>query len=384
MISELSSWRKALARLLLGTDLVNQLENYQTISERYALLTENISAALAIHDSQGKITYCSPYVEVLTGYSRKEIYNSNYNFFEKIAHQDDREKVGRAIKVSQYGEAFQFRFRYHHRSGMLMWAETRVVPISDDLGRTTTMLSITIDVTAAVRYQHKVEEHNQDLQDFAYMISHDLKSPLVTVRGMLTAFIEDYGGQLQVSGRELLEHALKATDRLDNLVKSVLEYAQLTNMSDQLESIDCSQVINEIIDERKQLLQQKGSEVVVTKLPAVLADRTMLYQIFANLLDNAIKYQSPERPLKLQISSSATNEERLARIDFSDNGLGIPAAKLTEVFRPFQRAHGKSIEGSGIGLAAVKKLTERLGGQVSVSSTELVGSTFTVSLPRAL
>jgi signal transduction histidine kinase len=114
--------------------------------------------------------------------------------------------------------------------------------------------------------------------------------------------------------------------------------------------------------------------------PAVIGDRLKVYQIFSNLIGNAIKYRSDKRPLQIVISAKPSKNERYINISVSDNGLGIPKHKRELIFRPFQRAHGKSIEGSGIGLACVKKLLEKLGGEIEVQSQEDAGSVFTFTL----
>jgi PAS domain S-box-containing protein len=354
------------------------LQKLSVLEEKYNTLVENLAAALAIHTPEGKITFCSPYIEVLTGYSTSEILNYNGNFLEHLADAEDKEKVAKSIKVSQYGEAFQFRYRFHHKTGLGMWAETRIVPLLKNNEEIYALLSITLDITGSMRYQNKVEEHNQDLKDFSYMISHDLKSPLVTVRGMITACLEDYKEKLPSEATQMLNQALNATERLDRLVKGVLDYAQLTNRTSVNENISGSEIIQEVLNEKKQKLNEIKAEVRVSNIPTLLGDRTMLYQVFANIIGNAIKYRHPDRTLRLDINTK-TNNDNSIQVLVTDNGRGIPASKIDDIFRPFQRAHGKEIEGAGIGLASVKKLIERMGGSVSVESKENEGSTFVVT-----
>src|SRR5690606_24163215 len=120
-----------------------------------------------------------------------EIYSSQSDFFISIAHEDDKQNIERALKVASCGEAFQYRFRYYHKTGILMWAETRTVPVLNNSGEVEASLSITLDVTGSVLYQKQVEEKNRDLLDFTYMISHDLKSPIYTVKGMHGVLCEE-------------------------------------------------------------------------------------------------------------------------------------------------------------------------------------------------
>ena len=197
--------------------------------ERYRLLTENLAAAVIIRNADGQIVYCSPFTEVLTGYSLHEIYHAHDDFFLTVVHDDDREKFQRALKVSACGEAFQFRFRLYHKTGIEMWAEMRTVPVLDQAGAVISSLSIALDVTGAVRYQRQVEEKNRDLQDFTYMVTHDLKAPILTIKGMLGLITEDLKDAMTPELNEPLEHISKAARRLEALVASVLEYSKLSS-----------------------------------------------------------------------------------------------------------------------------------------------------------
>lgn len=359
----------------------SQREEIESLLDRYRVLTDNLAAAIVIRDSGGKVAYCSPYTEVLTGYALAEIYGCDADFFLKIIHEDDRDKFLRSLKVADQGEAFQLRYRFYHKTGIEMWAETRTMPILDENGSLSSSLSITLDITGLIRRQRQVEEKNRDLEDFSYMISHDLKSPLFTIRGMLTVIEEDFGGTLEPGLKESLGHIGTAVRRLENLVSGVLEYSRITSREDHEEPVSVSTILNELREESAPRLQEAQAVFELDgALPMVLGDRLKIYQIFSNLVENAIKYRCPQRPLRIEASMLPSRTDRFAKVSIKDNGLGIPAGKLDAIFRPFQRAHGKEIEGSGIGLACVKKLLEKLGGEIEVISKEGEGSQFIVTL----
>jgi PAS domain S-box-containing protein len=351
---------------------------------RYEVLTESLVAAIIIRDKNSKIAYCSPYTEVLTGYSLFDIYAMEEDFFYSIIHEEDREKYCRSLKVSNYGEAFQFRYRFFHKTGIEMWAETRTVPIIDENGEITSSLSITLDVTATVRHQKQVEEKNRDLEDFSYMISHDLKAPIYTIKGMVNLIEEDYQDQLPEELSEPIEHICQATHRLEKLVASVLEYSRISTQENQIEIVDLNLVINEVKqDFAAQISEANGKLVVQDNLPAIIGDKLKVYQILSNITGNAIKYRSDQRPLEIAISEHESQRKRYLTLSIKDNGTGIPENKLDEIFRPFQRAHSQEIEGSGIGLACVKKLLEKLSGDIEVKSKYGLGSEFLVLFKRA-
>lgn len=347
----------------------------------YESLTNNIAAAIIIRDSRGDISYCSPFTEVLTGYSRKEIYETVGDFFLTICEESDRERMARSIKVTELGgEPFQFSFQFFHKSGIKMWAETRTVPITNEEDEVVATLSVTLDITASMRYQMQVEEKNRELKEFTSMISHDLKAPIFTIRGMLQVIAEDYKNEVPSSLIELLGHIERASERLEILVTSILDYAKIGAKEVNLVPVSLSEVVNEVLADHHHLISSTDTEIRVLPLPMVLADRLMLSQVISNLIGNAIKYRMPQRKCEVTVCAEEKSTPRIVKLSVRDNGLGIPQDKIEDVFRPFIRLHGQDIEGTGIGLASVRKLVNKLGGSISLESAEGHGSTFTVTL----
>lgn len=357
-------------------------EEAEMLVERYQLLTENLAAAIVIRDASGKITYCSPYTEVLTGYPLNEIYQTSDDFFLDIVHEEDREIFTRALKVTIFGDPFQFRYRIYHNTGIEIWVETRTVPVMNEEGEITSSLSISLDVTGTVRYQRQVEEKNRELEDFTYMVSHDLKAPIVTIKGM-AAIVDEEVGDAPEDIREAVTHIGDAARRLERLISGVIEYSRINLREHTPEEVDLKQVVQEVTNDLKTQIRESDATIeVAEELPPVIADRVKVYQIFSNLLGNSIKYRDPLRPLKVTVTSLPSEKPRTVAIAVKDNGRGIPAERLEAIFRPFQRAHGNEIEGSGIGLACVQKLLSKLGGSISVDSKEGAGSTFVVTFRK--
>ena len=361
------------------TSIAELGEEMSKLIARHELLTENLAAAIVIRDSKGKITYCSPYTEVLTGSSLEDIYTSEKDFFFETAHEEDRALYERAQKVTSCGEPYQFRYRFYHKTGILMWAETRTVPILDDQGNCVSSLSVTLDVTGTVLYQKQVEEKNRDLQDFTYMVSHDLKAPIYTIKGMAGIIEQDHkeGTELQ----EPLQHITQAAGRLEQLVASILEYSRISLQETKQDSVDTLAVIKEVLHDYSHQIKERNAIIEIDEnIPSVLGDKIRVYQIFSNLLGNALKYHSPERQLKVNLVCERRPHKRRINIIVEDNGSGIPSDRIEGIFRPFQRVHDGTIDGSGIGLACVKKLVEKSGGYIEVESEEGKGSRFVVSM----
>lgn len=351
---------------------------------RYKILTENVAAAVMLHEADGTILWCSPFTEVITGFPLSEIYRNKESFFRSNIQEEDREIFDRSLRIVGTGEPFQCRYRFYHKSGMTLWLETRTVPILDNESSEYVALSITIDVTAHVMNQTQVEERNKDLSEFTYMISHDLKAPILTISGMLGILEEEETIKSDPHLSEPLAYIRKATKRLHNLVGGVLELAKISASERSLEPVPLKEVLSEVLDEhRLQLERTSASVTTVEELPVVLGNKTQLYQIFSNLVGNAIKYRTENRRLVISIGLDKASSRRKTSIVVRDNGRGISAEKLDTIFKPFHRAGEETIEGTGVGLASVKKLVEKLGGSINVSSDVASGTSFVIELRKA-
>jgi PAS domain S-box-containing protein len=375
-------WKSRLMKILVETERLKQSEfDHQT---RYKILTDNVAAAVILHQPDGTVLWCSPYTEVLTGFSVSDIYRDKATFLKAHVHDEDREVVEKALAIVATGEPFQCRYRFYHKSGISLWLETRTVPIYDHVAQEYVALSIALDVTASVHSQLKVEERNRDLNEFTYMISHDLKAPIVTLRGMLSLLEEETRRVGGSGGIEPLDYMSKAIHRLEQLVGGVLELARVSTTERVPEPIPLSDVVTEVLDDHRFQLEQCGANVVVdTPLPIALGNRTQLYQIVGNLVSNAIKYRRVDVPLTITIGQSASSSRRRIAMFVSDNGRGIASEYLEHIFQPFNRAGEGVIEGSGVGLACVKRLVEKLSGTITVKSQPMAGATFTIELRKA-
>lgn len=375
-------WAGALRRVL---DVVEQLKQSEFDTQsRYKILTDHVAAAVIVHQPDGAIVWCSPYTEVLTGYALSEIYAVREDFLESHVHEDDRETFVKAQAIVTTAEPFQYRYRFYHKSGLLLWLETRTVPIFDPVAQEYVALSITLDVTASVNNQLKIEERNRDLNEFTYMISHDLKAPIVTLRGMLELVREE-------CTRVSLEHAIeplgymqKAVVRLEQLVGGVLELARVSTTDRALEPVALKGIVSEVVEDFRLQIDQSHAKVHIAEdLPRVLGASTQLYQIFSNLIGNALKYRNPDRAPVIAVTTQHSPSRRRVFISVRDNGKGIPDHYRDSIFKPFHRAGEEAVEGSGVGLACVKKLVEKLGGAISVKSVVGEGTEFVLEFRKA-
>lgn len=220
----------------------------------------------------------------------------------------------------------------------------------------------------------------RELEDFAYIVSHDMREPLRGIRHYTDALQEDYGDSFEGEGLTYLQSLKRLSMRLDALVKSLLEYSRAGRVDLRLVEVDLNEVVAEIRDDLILFLHDRGAEVNVAQpLPKVRCDRTSVGEIFRNLVTNAVKYNDSSRPY-CEIGTIQRNGTLVVYV--KDNGIGIPPDSLETVFRIFKRLHGQERygEGTGSGLTIVKRLIERHNGRIWVESDEGRGSTFFFTL----
>jgi PAS domain S-box-containing protein len=353
--------------------------------ERYATVTENLAGAVLIRNTEGKITYCNPYSEILLGISNSELLQSQTDRIEEITNERDRPAYRKAHMLSLIGEPFQYRHQYRHTSGVEMWAETRVTPLLNQQGEVTATLSIMMDITHQVKVQEQLERLNSDLTDFNYMISHDLRTPLVTLRGgisLIAPAIATHGTSAQ---KDMFQHIENAQARLHTLVEAVVEYGKINTSVFEKTPVDTLPLIQQVIElYRPKITALSGSITIPSDLPIIIASPIPVTQIFGNLIENALKYCHPERAPVIELSATREKMSPEITIALKDNGIGIKPEHVSRIFRPFQRVNTSAANGSGIGLACVKKLVDKMDGAISLESTPGEGTTFFLKFPLAL
>ncbi len=226
----------------------------------------------------------------------------------------------------------------------------------------------------------KLSRSNADLEQFAYVASHDLKEPLRAISGSVQILQERYQKQLDESAEEIIKHTVDGATRMQTLIDDLLTYSRLTAREAPLEPTDCSEILDEALANVELSLKESKAVVTHDPMPVVKADRTQLLQVFQNLLSNGIKYRG-DRTLKLHVGVEDKDHEWLFWV--RDNGIGIAPQYATRIFRIFQRLHTrKEYSGTGIGLAVCKKIVERHGGRIWVESEPEEGSTFYFTLSK--
>lgn len=244
---------------------------------------------------------------------------------------------------------------------------------------------------------------NRDLRDFAYIVSHDLRSPLVSIQGFmeelqmdLDELAETLAGELdRMNGEtretinlllhtrisEDLEYIRSSAYKMDGLIKAILKLSRLGHRDFQFEKLDLKRMAEENVKALAHTIKETGAQVTVGDLPTLTSDATAMEQILGNLLSNALKYLDPARSGVIEVMSDADRANGTVTLHFRDNGRGIAAKDIPKIFKLFQRVGRQDQPGDGMGLSYVTTLVKRLGGDIDCRSALGEGTTFTVTLP---
>lgn len=223
-------------------------------------------------------------------------------------------------------------------------------------------------------YAEDLKQKNIELEQFAYVASHDLQEPLRTVSGFVELLKRHYKDQSDENVTKYINYINDASDRMRRLVQDLLDYSRL-GRERILEPIDCNQVVQQVLNDLTMAIQESGAVIHVDRLPVIAGYATEMKQLFQNLISNSIKFRKPGQPAVISIS--ATPAEEYWKFKITDNGIGIEDKYRERIFIIFQRLHTKNeYEGTGIGLAHCKKIAELHNGKIWVDSTPGEGSTF--------
>ena len=262
-------------------------------------------------------------------------------------------------------------------SGRVIGAAT----VARDVSRRRTVeTTLSRAIAQLERKNRELLRSNEELDSFAAVASHDLAQPLQVAYGFVDMVRNAYGERLDDDGRAWLEHALRGLERLRSLVRDILQYSRAGSGEPAHEPIDLDQVVRGAVADLQVAIDERDAAVDVGELPPVVGDRSQLRLVFQNLLANALKFVPPGRTPKVWIVAAPAGDDVV--VDVTDNGVGIPRGARSQVFEMFQRAAGKEFEGSGVGLAIVKKIVGRHGGSIWVESgVDGVGTRMRVQLP---
>ena len=283
--------------------------------------------------------------------------------------------------------------------GSVTWASTSKQCLRDENGEIIGTFGISRDITARKRAEdelaHKTVEllrSNKELQEFAYVASHDLQEPLRMIASYTQLLARRYRGRLDAEADEFIQYAVDGATRLQGLINDLLAYSRIGTQGKPFTPTECSEVLGRVLANLKIAIEESGATVRHSALPRVMGDATQLTQLFQNLISNAIKFRHQQQPEILISAERAKEPQALSEgpspaawlFSIRDNGIGIEPQYFDRIFTIFQRLHGREeYPGTGIGLAISKKIVERHGGRIWVESELGKGATFHFTIPAA-
>lgn len=318
---------------------------------------------------------------------QKEQFRENQKSWLEHIHLDDLENLLQKVELALQGvKEFDTEFRIVWPDGTVRFIKALATVKYDQDGKATRMVGTNWDFTKEKEAEqqkikaYQLELKNKELEQFAYMASHDLQEPLRTVRGFVGLLERRFQNKLDVEAKELLNYVSQAADRMDKLIKGLLQYSRIGS-NKMLTALDCNVLLSKILDDLNAQISESDASFEIAPLPVINGYKTELRALFQNLISNAVKFRKPaQRPI---IQISAQKRDTYWEFCVSDNGIGIAPSFQEQIFVIFQRLHPIDVyEGTGLGLAHCQKIVELHGGKIWVKSQPGQGSSFYFTIPE--
>jgi PAS domain S-box-containing protein len=357
-------------------------QSLQESEERLRQIASSLRETIWLRDIQTRqVLYVNPAFEQLTGWTCESFYEKPDIVMNAI-HPEDKEWVSRALAQRVEGVPYNKEHRIIRLDGSVRWVASRSFPVRNEAGEVYRWATIMEDITERKqadtereRLITELENKNAELERFTYTVSHDLKAPLITIRGFL-GFIEKdvYAGDMNRL-KEDIQRISAATDKMQRLLSELLELSRIGRLTNPLENIAFGDLVHEVIKLLEERLRERKIEVKIQDdLPIVCGDSQRLSEVVQNLLDNAVKFMGAQANPVIEIGTQG-EESSMPVFYIRDNGMGIAPEHHDRIFGLFNKLDPRA-EGTGVGLAIVKRIIEVHGGRIWVESAPGKGTTF--------
>jgi PAS domain S-box-containing protein len=378
--------RKPHQYIAIRADITERKKAEDALREQAGVLN---LAQVMVRDLAGKISLWSQGTEKFYGYTAEEALG-------KVSHELLQTRFPEPLaqiekKVAESG-TWEGELIHRKKDGSDVVVASAWVMHCDAAGRPLRILESNTDITARrqaekqlegqteelLRQKEELARSNADLEQFAYVASHDLQEPLRMVTAYTQLLSERYTGKLDETAQKFIGYAQDGAIRMQVLIQDLLAFSRVGRKEDTFTNVDCNGVMADVKQALASAVQESGAVITCGELPTVSADRTQMMQLFQNLIGNAIKFRGEKTPA---ISVTAEKKNGNWWFSVSDNGIGIAPEYAENIFVIFQRLHARAeYPGNGIGLAICKKIVERYGGKIWVESQPEAGSTFRFTL----
>jgi len=367
--------------------------------ERYhQMIAEVQDYAIILLNEEGIIENWNAGAENIKGYAAKEVLGKRFDLF--YTEEDRKNKLPDKLlnEAKEKGKAAQEGWRVR-KNGSKFWGTIVITALHSKDGQVIGFSKVTRDLTEkkiaeekVLAYTAELEIQNSELEQFAYVASHDLQEPLRKIQTFAELIQENYTDKAFV--KSYFEKLDKSAKRMAELIKSLLDYSRLSKDKDhpRVKEVDLNTIVTEVKQDFELLIEEKEAIIICETLPILSGNHTQLGQLFSNLISNSLKFSNTKPVIKISSAtvdrnqipdtSSTLSDGRYCQIGFEDNGIGFEQKYDKIIFSLFQRLHGKQdYAGTGIGLALCKKIAENHAGTINASSTFGEGAKFDVYLP---
>ncbi len=345
--------------------------------QRFAAIVAQSEDAIIAKDRDGILTQWNQGAERLYGYSSEEALGRPLSML--IPREKAAEEWTVLSGVLEGHPMERYETTRLHKDGRRVAVWVSMSPLRDADGTIIGASSVSRDVGRLKRAQEELERQNAELEQFAYVASHDLQEPLRSISGFVQLLDRRYSGQLDDDADRFIGFVVAGVDRMQALIDDLLAYSRAGRSEHQRQPVDARDVVAGAVALLDASVKESGAIVEVDELPVVQADRGALRQVFQNLISNALKFNQSDQP---RIEVSAVQTEEGWRFSVADNGIGITADHSERIFRMFQRLHARDeYSGTGIGLAICKRVVERHGGRIWCEPRAGGGTIFHFTIP---
>ena len=381
-------------------------EETRLVENRCTTIMNSVNDGLYDYNTSTKHIYYSPAYKAMLGYTDEEHPNT-IEVFRELLHPEDGEQSWENLQKysTQDPPLYSQLLRLRHKDGSWRWVLARGVVIKDAKTKSLRLVGTHTDITEQKLREEELKQLTADMENFAYITSHDLRAPLVNMKGfanemrhavteikpIVVGAEQHYTPEQNEAIKRFFDEDIpeslrfieQSVERMDALTTAVLDLSRIGKREYRFEPVDTQTIIGRIIDSLSYEISKKEIEVVVADMPTIMSDPLAFEQMFSNLLDNAVKYQHPERKGLISISAEENKTQYIFCVQ--DNGRGIAEEDRPRIFQIFRRARNSSdVRGLGMGMTFVQATVRRLGGSIWFESTEGVGTTFYLRLPKTI
>jgi PAS domain S-box-containing protein len=345
-----------------------------------------IGQAAVATNLDGDVNYWNKAAETIYGWKREEAIGKN--IMQLTTPEVNKEQAKQIMEGLKSGQTWSGEFKVQKKDGTNFPTLVTNAPIYDENNRLSGIIGISSDITQEVKnkellkqYTRELERSNEELEQFAFIASHDLQEPLRMISSFMDQLTRKYGDQLDEKAHQYIHFATDGAKRMKQIILDLLEYSRATNPTEGKEKVDLNEVFSEFKLLRQKLISEKSAEIKSTALPTLHTHKAAITQILHCLLDNALKYsEAGTLPI---VELKAVENEKEWEFSIKDNGIGIDPEFYDKIFIIFQRLHNRDkYTGTGIGLSIAKRHVEFLGGNIWLKSAVGKDTIFYFTIPK--